>query len=127
MSEKITKEKVAKMLEENICPVDGQKIQGIYVVRKGSSRYLKVLHRIDGRVVQHYIGRIDDKEALALLLKKTDFAMLIIKAIMDFSGDSFVQILNILEDYLVIADQNTREKIKRKMSEILEKMQWGKL
>ena len=122
MSEKdVTKEEVAKMLESRVCPVDGQKIYGVYIVRKGSSRYLRVLHKVDGKAVQHNIGRIEDREVLAMLIKRSNSAK------MFGSDNSWIQVLNVLEDYLTIADKKERNRIKRKMVKILEKMQWGEL
>ena len=127
MSEKAITKKEVTLLENKICPVDGLKIDGMYIVRKGRSRYLRVLHKIDGKSTQHTVGRIDDKKVLAALVKDENFARMIRKVVKNFNENSWIQVLNVLEDYLTIADRKTKRRVKKKLVEILEKMQWGEL
>ena len=121
MSENIvTKELIEQMIKTHICPKDGQPFQDMHVVRKGRSRYLRVSHHINGKRKECHIGKVTD-EALISLIKNSNPQKTLRKITAEFTDESWLAILNILEDQLMIMEnEELKSKIAKKLNEIID-------
>ena len=119
-NKKVTKEQVLELMKTRVCPIDGLPIDSFLIARKNRSRYLKVVHHVDGKRKLCHVGRIDD-DSVALLVQHSDPIKSIKKILSNFKPDSWVAILNVLEDQVLVMDEETKEKVSKKLNEVIQK------
>ena len=120
MSE-VTREMIEEMIKTHVCPKDGMPFQDMYVVRKGRSRYLRVSHYINGKRKECHIGKVED-EALLRLVQNSNPQKTLKKIIADYKDESWLAILNVLEDRLLVMDKELKAKIAKKLQEIIAEL-----